>query len=125
MLLGIEQAIAGNTVGDIGQAIQHYVEDQGLSTVKDYCGHGIGQIFHDKPLIYHFATPHRSGMDVVLKAGDILTVEPMINAGKSETKILKDKWSVVTKDKSLSAQFEHTIGINAEGPPEIFTRTEE
>lgn len=119
---GIEQCFAGNTVRDIGIAIQTYVEGEGFSTVKEYVGHGIGKnVFHGTPHIFHYYKPHKPEMDKVLEPGMTLTIEPMINAGKPETKVLKDGWTVVTKDKSLSAQFEHTIGINADGPATIFT----
>ena len=104
-------------LGDIGQTIQDYVEKEGFSVVQDFCGHGIGQQFHKEPNVLHYGT---KGTGEKIKAGMIFTIEPMINLGKYETKILNDGWTAVTKDKSLSAQFEHTIGVTKEGC-EIFT----
>ena len=104
-------------LGDIGQTIQNYVEKEGFSVVQDFCGHGIGQQFHKEPNVLHYGT---KGTGERIKAGMIFTIEPMINLGKYETKILNDGWTAVTKDKSLSAQFEHTIGVTKEGC-EIFT----
>jgi methionyl aminopeptidase len=104
-------------LGDIGQTIQNYVEKEGFSVVQDFCGHGIGQQFHKEPNVLHYGT---KGTGEKIKAGMIFTIEPMINLGKYETKILNDGWTAVTKDKSLSAQFEHTIGVTKEGC-EIFT----
>ncbi|HLN25534.1 MAG TPA: type I methionyl aminopeptidase [Patescibacteria group bacterium] len=107
----------GATLGDIGHAIQHYVEGHRFSVVRDFCGHGLGQVFHEPPNVMHYGKP---GEGVVLKEGMFFTIEPMVNAGRYETKILSDGWTAVTKDKSLSAQFEHSIGVTAEGC-EIFT----
>jgi len=107
----------GATLGDIGHAIQHYVEGHRFSVVRDFCGHGLGQVFHEPPNVMHYGKP---GQGVVLKEGMFFTIEPMVNAGRFETKILSDGWTAVTKDKSLSAQFEHSIGVTAEGC-EIFT----
>ncbi|MDA9684510.1 type I methionyl aminopeptidase [Candidatus Pelagibacter bacterium] len=108
-------------LGDIGAAIQNYVEAEGFSVVQDFCGHGIGQQFHKEPNVLHYG---KKGTGEKIKAGMIFTVEPMINLGKYETKTLNDGWTAVTKDKSLSAQFEHTIGVTKEGC-EIFTLSKE
>tara|TARA_B100000795_G_C22658688_1_gene383213 strand:- start:20 stop:796 length:777 start_codon:yes stop_codon:yes gene_type:complete len=105
------------TLGDIGSTIQRYVEREGFSVVRDFCGHGIGKVFHKEPNILHYG---RKGTGPKLKPGMIFTIEPMINEGKYETKMLNDGWTAVTKDKKLSAQFEHTIGITETGY-EIFT----
>ena len=104
-------------LGDIGSTIQNYVEAQGFSVVQDFCGHGIGKAFHEEPSVLHYG---KKGTGKKIKAGMIFTIEPMINAGNYETKTLNDGWTAVTKDKSLSAQFEHTVGITKEGY-EIFT----
>ena len=104
-------------LGDIGSAIQKHVEAEGFSVVQDFCGHGIGQLFHKEPNVLHYG---QKGTGEKIKAGMIFTIEPMINLGKYETKTLKDGWTAVTKDKSLSAQFEHTIGVTKDGC-EIFT----
>ena len=105
------------TLGDIGSTIQNYVESEGFSVVRDFCGHGIGKVFHKEPNILHYG---KKGTGPKLKPGMIFTVEPMINEGDYETKMLNDGWTAVTKDKKLSAQFEHTIGITETGY-EIFT----
>ena len=105
------------TLGDIGSTIQNYVEQEGFSVVRDFCGHGIGKVFHKEPNILHYG---KKGTGPKLMAGMIFTVEPMINEGNYETKMLKDGWTAVTRDKKLSAQFEHTIGITESGY-EIFT----
>lgn len=117
MMKGIEAVKPGATLGDIGYAIQNYAEGNRFSVVRDFCGHGIGQIFHTPPNVMHFGNP-RTGM--MIEEGMIFTIEPMINAGAPETKTLSDNWTAVTKDRSLSAQFEHTIGVLADGA-EIFT----
>lgn len=118
MMLGIEQAKPGNKLGDIGFAIQNYTESQGFSVVRDYCGHGIGKIFHTEPNVLHYG---KKDTGIILQEGMFFTIEPMINAGSYETILSKhDDWTVTTRDKSLSAQFEHTIGINKNGA-EIFT----
>ena len=104
-------------LGDIGATIQNHVEAEGFSVVQDFCGHGIGQQFHKEPNVLHYG---KKGTGTKIKAGMIFTIEPMINLGKYETKTLKDGWTAVTKDKSLSAQFEHTIGVTKTGY-EIFT----
>ena len=107
----------GVHLGDIGATIQNYVEGKGFSVVQDFCGHGIGQQFHEEPNILHYG---KMGTGEKVKTGMIFTIEPMINLGKYETKILNDGWTAVTKDKSLSAQFEHTVGVTKSGC-EIFT----
>ncbi len=118
MMLGIEQVKPGNTVGDIGHAIQTYAEKHGYSVVRDYCGHGIGKIFHTAPNIVHYGKP---GEGPVLREGMFFTVEPMVNAGLWGTYLSRhDGWTVTTRDKSLSAQFEHTLAVTAKGY-EIFT----
>ena len=117
MMLGIEQVKPGNRLGDIGHAIQTYAESFGYSVVRDFCGHGIGQIFHTDPNVMHFGN---KGEGLELKEGMFFTIEPMINVGGYAGKLLKDDWTVVTKDKSLSAQFEHTLAVTKTGY-EIFT----
>ncbi len=117
MMKGISVVKPGATLGDIGYAIQSYAEAERFSVVRDFCGHGIGRIFHDTPSILHFGI---AGKGTKLLEGMFFTIEPMINAGKYPVKILQDGWTAVTKDRSLSAQFEHTIGVTAEGY-EIFT----
>ena len=107
----------GTHLGDIGETIQTYVEKKGFSVVRDFCGHGIGKIFHQPPNILHYG---KKGEGIKLETGMIFTVEPMINEGIYNTKLLKDGWTAVTKDKSLSAQFEHTVGVTEDGF-EIFT----
>jgi len=109
----------GTHLGDIGETIQKYVEEKGFSVVKDFCGHGIGQIFHTPPNILHYG---KKGEGIKLETGMIFTIEPMINEGMYNTKLLKDGWTAVTKDKSLSAQFEHTVGVTNTGF-EIFTKS--
>ncbi|MDP6389525.1 MAG: type I methionyl aminopeptidase [Alphaproteobacteria bacterium] len=117
MMRGIEVVRPGATLGDIGHAIQTFAESQRFSVVRDFCGHGIGRIFHAPPSVLHFGQP---GDGLQLVEGMFFTIEPMINAGRWETKILQDGWTAVTKDRSLSAQFEHMIGVTADGC-EIFT----
>ncbi|SUB01610.1 Methionine aminopeptidase [Pannonibacter phragmitetus] len=117
LLLGIEAARPGNTTGDIGYAIQTFVEKERCSVVRDFCGHGVGQLFHDTPNILHYG---RKGEGIELKPGMIFTIEPMVNLGKPQVKVLSDGWTAVTRDRSLSAQFEHAIGITDTGC-EIFT----
>ena len=109
----------GIYLGDIGHTIQNYVEARGFSVVKDFCGHGIGKVFHKEPNVLHYG---KKGTGEKIKEGMIFTIEPMINFGKYETKTLNDGWTAVTKDKSLSAQFEHTIGVTKDGC-EIFTQS--
>ena len=106
-------------LGDIGSIIQTHVEKQGFSVVQDFCGHGIGQTFHKEPNVLHYG---KKGTGEKIKSGMIFTIEPMINVGNYETKILNDGWTSVTKDKSLSAQFEHTIGVTKDGC-EVFTKS--
>ena len=117
MMRGIEAIRPGRTTGDIGAAIQDYAERERCSVVRDFCGHGVGQLFHDVPNILHYGSP---GEGVVLKPGMIFTVEPMINLGRPQVKILADGWTAVTRDRSLSAQFEHSVGVTETGY-EIFT----
>ncbi|EYD73343.1 Methionine aminopeptidase [Limimaricola hongkongensis DSM 17492] len=117
LMKGIEAARPGNTFGDIGHAIQSFVEENRMSVVRDFCGHGIGRVFHAPPNVLHYGRP---GTGPVLEEGMFFTIEPMVNLGRPETKVLADDWTAVTRDKSLSAQFEHTIGITAQGN-EIFT----
>jgi methionyl aminopeptidase len=121
MMLGIEKVKPGAFLGDIGHAIQTYAEKHGYSMVRDYCGHGIGKVFHAPPNVLHYGKP---GTGLELQEGMFFTVEPMVNAGRPETILSKfDGWTVTTKDKSLSAQFEHSIGVTASGY-EIFTMSE-
>src|SRR5580658_6871209 len=117
MMRGIAAVKPGATTGDIGHAIQSFVEPQGMSVVRDFCGHGLGRMFHDEPNIIHIGRP---GEGVMLKPGMFFTIEPMINLGKPHVKILSDGWTAVTRDRSLSAQFEHSVGVTADGA-EIFT----
>ncbi len=112
MMRGIAEVRPGARTGAIGHAIQTYVEAQRLSVVRDFCGHGIGRIFHDAPSIVHFGTPEDGPL---LRPGMFFTVEPMVNAGRWEVKILSDGWTAVTKDRSLSAQFEHTVAVTETG----------
>ena len=117
LMRGIEVVRPGATLGDIGHAIQTFAESHRFSIVRDFCGHGLGRIFHCAPSVLHYGRP---GEGMVLREGMLFTIEPMINAGRAETKILADGWTAVTKDKSLSAQFEHSLGVTADGY-EIFT----
>ena len=117
MMRGIEIIKPGITTGDIGHAIQSFAERKNYSVVRDFCGHGLGQVFHDQPSILHFGNP---GEGVELIEGMFFTVEPMINIGNYNVKVLSDGWTAVTSDKSLSAQFEHSIGVTSNGF-EIFT----
>ncbi len=117
MWRGIKAVKPGATLGDIGHAIQAYAEGERCSVVRDFCGHGLGRVFHDAPNVMHFGRP---GEGDILEAGMLFTIEPMINAGRYDVKILKDGWTAVTKDRSLSAQFEHSIGVTATGC-EVFT----
>jgi len=117
LMIGIDQVRPGATTGDIGYAIQTYAEAERCSVVRDFCGHGLGQLFHDEPNILHYG---QRGEGVVLKPGMFFTIEPMINLGRPQVKILADGWTAVTRDRSLSAQFEHTIGVTETGV-EIFT----
>lgn len=118
MELGIEQARPGQTLYDIGAAIQWHAERNGYSTVREYVGHGVGRSLHEDPVVFHFA--NRDGPTVRLRPGMVFTVEPMINAGGPQTKVLADRWTVCTADGKRSAQFEHTLAIT-DGEPEILT----
>ena len=117
LMLGIEAAKPGNMIGDIGHAIQTHAEGHRYGVVREFCGHGLGRLFHDAPEIVHAGRP---GTGPLLKPGMIFTIEPMINIGKPHGKVLEDGWTAVTRDRSLSAQFEHSIGITEDGC-EIFT----
>ncbi|MFV2051512.1 type I methionyl aminopeptidase [Aliiroseovarius sp. YM-037] len=117
LMVGIEAVKPGNTFGDIGHAIQKYVESNRMSVVRDFCGHGLGRVFHAPPNVLHYG---RAGTGAVLEEGMFFTIEPMVNLGRPETKVLADDWTAVTRDKSLSAQFEHSVGVTADGA-EIFT----
>jgi methionyl aminopeptidase len=119
LMLGIEKARPGARLGDIGAAIQAHAEQYRYGVVRDFCGHGLGRLFHDAPEVVHAA---RAGTGPELRAGMFMTIEPMINLGKPAVKLLSDGWTAVTRDKSLSAQFEHSIGITENGP-EIFTQS--
>jgi methionyl aminopeptidase len=114
---GIKVVKPGVTLGDIGHAIQSFAENQRYSVVRDFCGHGLGKVFHDAPNIMHFGNP---GQGDVLREGMFFTIEPMINTGTYDVKILEDGWTAVTKDRSLSAQFEHSMGVTSDGV-EVFT----
>ena len=122
MWKGIEIVRPGTTLGDIGHAIQHFVEGQHFSVVREYCGHGIGRKFHEDPQVLHYGTP---GAGVALKEGMTFTIEPMVNAGKRNVKLLPDGWTVVTTDRKLSAQWEHTILCTADGYEVLTLRSDE
>ncbi len=117
LMRGIAAVRPGATTGDIGAAIQEYAESMRTSVVRDFCGHGLGRVFHDVPNILHFGEP---GQGTILKPGMFFTIEPMINLGRHQVKVLGDGWTAVTRDRSLSAQFEHSVGVTQEGC-EIFT----
>lgn len=117
LMKGIDMVKPGNTFGDIGHAIQAYVEAHRMSVVRDFCGHGLGRVFHAPPNVLHYGRP---GTGAKLEEGMFFTIEPMVNLGRPETKTLADDWTAVTRDKSLSAQFEHSIGVTPDGF-EIFT----
>ncbi|GAO40449.1 methionine aminopeptidase [Sphingomonas changbaiensis NBRC 104936] len=119
MMLGIEQAKPGNRLGDIAHAIQSFAEKHRYGVVRDFCGHGVGRLFHDAPEVVHAGRP---GTGPELKPGMFFTIEPMINIGRPDCKVLEDGWTAVTRDRSLSAQFEHSIGITETGC-EIFTKS--
>ena len=119
LMLGLEQAKPGNRIGDIANAIQTHAEAHRYSVVRDFCGHGLGRLFHDSPEVVHAGRP---GTGPELRPGMIFTVEPMINIGRADCKLLDDGWTAVTRDRSLSAQFEHSIGITDDGC-EIFTKS--
>jgi methionyl aminopeptidase len=117
LMVGIEAVRPGHTFGDIGHAIQTFVEGERMSVVRDFCGHGLGRVFHAPPNVLHYGRP---GTGPRLEPGMFFTIEPMVNLGRPETKVLADDWTAVTRDKSLSAQFEHSVGVTA-GGCEIFT----
>ncbi|MEM6887517.1 MAG: type I methionyl aminopeptidase [Pseudomonadota bacterium] len=117
LMRGIEAVKPGNTFGDIGYAIQSFVENHRMSVVRDFCGHGLGRVFHAPPNVLHYGRP---GTGARLEEGMFFTIEPMVNLGRPETKTLADDWTAVTRDKSLSAQFEHSVGVTVQGA-EIFT----
>jgi len=119
LMLGIEQARPGNCLGDVGHAIQSHAERHRYGVVRDFCGHGLGRVFHDAPEVVHVGRP---GTGPELKPGMFFTIEPMINIGRPDVKLLDDGWTAVTRDRSLSAQFEHSVGITEDGC-EIFTRS--
>jgi methionyl aminopeptidase len=121
LMLGIEQAKPGNRMGDVAHAIQTHAEKHRYGVVRDFCGHGVGRLFHDAPEVVHVGHP---GTGPELKPGMIFTIEPMINIGRPDVKLLDDGWTAVTRDRSLSAQFEHSIGITEDGC-EIFTLSPE
>ena len=114
---GIEAIKPGSTFGDIGYAIQEFVEKNRMSVVRDFCGHGLGRVFHAPPNVLHYGRP---GTGAQLEEGMFFTIEPMVNLGRPETKLLSDGWTAVTRDKALSAQFEHSVGVTSQGC-EIFT----
>jgi methionyl aminopeptidase len=122
MWLGIRQVRPGARLGDIGHAIQSYVEGNGYSVVREYCGHGIGREFHEEPQVLHYGQP---GTGLELRPGMCFTIEPMVNAGKRQVKLLPDGWTVVTKDRSLSAQWEHTVLVTEQGWEVLTLRQEE
>ena len=117
LMRGIAMVKPGNTTGDIGAAIQEYAEAERCSVVREFCGHGLGRLFHDEPNILHYG---RRGDGIVLKPGMFFTIEPMINLGRPHVKVLADGWTAVTRDRSLTAQFEHTIGVTDDSC-EVFT----
>jgi methionyl aminopeptidase len=122
MRIGIAQVKPGASLGDIGHAIQKFVEARKYSVVREYCGHGIGREFHEKPQVLHYGNP---GEGVTLQPGMCFTVEPMVNAGKRYIKLLPDGWTVVTKDRTLSAQWEHTVLVTETGHEILTMRREE
>lgn len=122
MWKGIKVVRPGATLGDIGHAIQSYVESNGYSVVREYCGHGVGQEMHEEPQVLHYGKP---GEGAVLREGMVFTIEPMVNQGDSRTKIKKDGWTVVTRDKKLSAQWEHTVAVTADGVEVLTLREDE
>jgi methionyl aminopeptidase len=117
LMQGIEAVRPGNTFGDIGHAIQSFVEARKMAVVRDFCGHGLGRVFHAPPNVLHYG---RRGTGPILEEGMFFTIEPMVNLGRPETKVLSDAWTAVTRDKTLSAQFEHSVGVTADGA-DIFT----
>ena len=119
LMLGIEAVKPGATTGDIGAAIQKFAENERCSVVRDFCGHGVGKLFHDMPNVLHYG---RAGEGIELRPGMIFTIEPMINLGRPHVKVLPDGWTAVTRDRSLTAQFEHSIGVTEDGV-RIFTKS--
>ncbi|GAN53013.1 methionine aminopeptidase [Tanticharoenia sakaeratensis NBRC 103193] len=119
LMIGLSEVRPGRTLGDLGHAIQTFAEGQRLSVVRDFCGHGIGRTFHAAPSILHYGRP---GQGLVIQPGMVFTVEPMLNLGRADVKVLDDGWTAVTRDRSLSAQFEHMIGVTEDGC-EIFTKS--
>jgi methionyl aminopeptidase len=117
LMRGIAAVAPGARTGDIGHAIQSYVQSERCTVVRDFCGHGLGRLFHDMPNILHYGRPSEG---IMLKPGMFFTIEPMINSGRPEVKVLSDGWTAVTRDRTLSAQFEHTVGVT-EGGCEVFT----
>lgn len=117
MMTGVRTVRPGATLGDVGSAIETYIKAQGFSSVRDFCGHGIGQVFHDTPQVTHYGRP---GTGIVLEPGMIFTIEPMVNVGTHQVTVLPDKWTTVTKDRKWSAQFEHSVAVTESGF-EIFT----
>ena len=122
MLAGIKMVRPGVHLGDIGHTIQKLAESERFSVVREYCGHGIGQVFHEDPQVLHYGKP---GTGLELQEGMVFTIEPMINAGKAHNKVLPDGWTVVTKDRKLSAQWEHTLAVTADGYEVLTARQEE
>lgn len=122
MLAGIRMVRPGVRLGDIGHTIQKLAESERFSVVREYCGHGIGQVFHEDPQVLHYGKP---GTGLELQEGMVFTIEPMINAGKAANKVLPDGWTVVTKDRKLSAQWEHTLAVTADGYEVLTARGEE
>ena len=112
MMRGIEAVRPGATLGDVGAAIQKHAEAAGFSVVREYCGHGIGKVYHDEPQVLHYGQP---GQGLRLKPGMVFTIEPMVNAGRAGTTVQRDGWTVVTKDRSLSAQWEHMVAVTDDG----------
>ena len=113
MDIGLQASVAGARLGDVGHVIQRRVEVEGFSVVRDYCGHGIGRAFHEEPQLLHFGT---AGTGRRLEPGTVFTVEPMVNEGGIEVRVLDDQWTAVTADGSLSTQFEHTVAVTEDGP---------
>jgi len=122
MYLGIEQVRPGAQLGDIGEVIQKYAERHGFSVVREYCGHGIGAVFHEDPQVLHYG---RAGTGLTLQAGMCFTIEPMINQGVPQTRLLGDGWTAITKDRKLSAQFEHTVLVTEDGYEILTLRQDE
>lgn len=122
LYIGIDMVKPGVRLGDIGNAIENHAHKNRFSVVREYCGHGIGEVFHEEPQVLHYGKP---GTGEVLKEGMTFTIEPMINAGKRHSKLLKDNWTVVTKDKSLSAQWEHTLLVTSDGVEVLTKRPDE